>query len=121
MVDGWDVGHMFPFGHYVTSLGPVGEVRGLGGGCHGATGQQYNSRQQKAACRPAVPTKRDLLIDFDAPLFKEPWLWRWSLAIGSLSACVSSIREKVRSVLEVVVVEVEVAVGQSGFKTEHAT
>ncbi|CAM9697488.1 unnamed protein product [Pylaiella littoralis] len=25
-VDGWDVGHMFPFGHYVTSLGPVGEV-----------------------------------------------------------------------------------------------
>ncbi|CAM9312557.1 unnamed protein product, partial [Scytosiphon promiscuus] len=26
MVDGWDVGHMFPFGHYVTSLGPVGEV-----------------------------------------------------------------------------------------------
>lgn len=27
MVDGWDMGHMFPFGHYVTSLGPVGEVR----------------------------------------------------------------------------------------------
>ncbi|CAM9323899.1 unnamed protein product [Ectocarpus sp. 12 AP-2014] len=26
MVDGWDVGHVFPFGHYVTSLGPVGEV-----------------------------------------------------------------------------------------------
>lgn len=26
-VDGWDVGHVFPFGHYVTSLGPVGEVR----------------------------------------------------------------------------------------------
>lgn len=28
MVDGWDVGHVFPFGHYVTSLGPVGEVGG---------------------------------------------------------------------------------------------
>lgn len=27
VVDGWDMGHMFPFGHYVTSLGPVGEVR----------------------------------------------------------------------------------------------
>lgn len=26
-VDGWVAGHVFPFGHYVTSLGPVGEVR----------------------------------------------------------------------------------------------
>ncbi len=42
MVDGWDAGHMFPYGHYVTSLGPVGEV-GVGcsiaafvGALHGA-------------------------------------------------------------------------------------
>lgn len=27
MVDSWDVGHVFPSGHYVASLGPVGEVR----------------------------------------------------------------------------------------------
>ncbi|CAM9581753.1 unnamed protein product, partial [Laminaria digitata] len=26
MVDSWDVGHVFPSGHYVASLGPVGEV-----------------------------------------------------------------------------------------------
>lgn len=26
-VDGWDIGHVIPFGHYVTSLGPVGTVR----------------------------------------------------------------------------------------------
>lgn len=32
MVDGWDVGHVFPFGHYVMSLGPVGEVGGWVGG-----------------------------------------------------------------------------------------
>ena len=30
IVDSWDVGHVFPSGHYVAALGPVGEVGPMG-------------------------------------------------------------------------------------------
>lgn len=55
MVDGWDMGHMFPFGHYVTSLGPVGEVKAQ----QEATGSLTRTKVQ-----PWV-----------APLYAEPSWW----------------------------------------------